>query len=494
VGIIIRQTFKSTIYVYLGAVLGFLTTGILFPRYLSTEEIGIIGVVVSYSLIIAQVSSLGFNNVTIKLFPYFDSADGKNRGFTSILLLVSLLGSIVVFIIYFLLQEFYWSTEENGREVQSFYIWIIPFTLSVLWFYIFDTYNRALLNASFGLFLKEFFQRCLILIFLVLFILLNLSFRQFVVLYLMAFLVPFFTIILYLTIKKNLILTPIKNLPGEFVSDAKRIGLFGLISGLSSIAVFNIDRIMIDSMVGTSQTGIYIIMSYFGVLVSMPSRGLNRIATSIVAQSFKKDDLESIAKIYSSSSLNQYLFGMFLFLGLVVNTHGILDFLPEEYSEGKAVLIVIGLSNLIIMLGGINNGIIANSPFYSYQAYFTLALVAISVLSNFLLIPIFEITGAACASLLSILIFNGVKWQFLKYKYGLQPYGPQYFWITLLGLFIYILLDQIPYLGVFYFDIIMRSVVTAIVFGLTVYRMRWSEEFNTFVDSLTSQFRARSKN
>ena len=70
-GEIQKQAIKGTIFNYLGIVLGFLYVGIFFPRLLTTEQIGLLSVLVAYATIAAQFSSLGFNAVTTRLFSYF---------------------------------------------------------------------------------------------------------------------------------------------------------------------------------------------------------------------------------------------------------------------------------------------------------------------------------------------------------------------------------------------------------------------------------------
>jgi len=70
-GIIIKQSVKGTIYTYIGVVLGFATTGILLPRIYSTDQVGLIKIIVAYATLVAQFGTLGFNGIAIRLFPFF---------------------------------------------------------------------------------------------------------------------------------------------------------------------------------------------------------------------------------------------------------------------------------------------------------------------------------------------------------------------------------------------------------------------------------------
>ncbi|MCK4664785.1 MAG: oligosaccharide flippase family protein [Bacteroidales bacterium] len=94
-GVIQKQSISGVIYSYIGVGLGFFITVILFTRFLSTEQIGLLRLLVSYSTIIAMFASLGINSVTIKLFPYFRNVEKKHHGYLGIALLVSLIGFFI---------------------------------------------------------------------------------------------------------------------------------------------------------------------------------------------------------------------------------------------------------------------------------------------------------------------------------------------------------------------------------------------------------------
>ncbi|MCL4483272.1 MAG: oligosaccharide flippase family protein, partial [Bacteroidetes bacterium] len=103
-GIIVKQSVKGTIYVYLGVLLGFITTAILFPRIYSTTEVGLLKIIVAYSTLIAQFGTLGINGATIRLFPFFRTEDKKHHGFLPFALLVGLIGFLISAILLLLFK------------------------------------------------------------------------------------------------------------------------------------------------------------------------------------------------------------------------------------------------------------------------------------------------------------------------------------------------------------------------------------------------------
>ena len=91
-GIIIKQSIKGSIWSYLGVAIGFVTTAYLYSEYLTTEIVGLLGLLLSYSILFAQFSSLGINGVTARLFPYFRDKGKGHNGYLFIAFLVAAFG------------------------------------------------------------------------------------------------------------------------------------------------------------------------------------------------------------------------------------------------------------------------------------------------------------------------------------------------------------------------------------------------------------------
>ena len=77
------------------------------------------------------------------------------------------------------------------------------------------------------------------------------------------------------------------------------------------------------------------------------------------------------------------------------------------------------------MSNGVNTEIILNSPYYRFNLISILLLGIISFTANYLLIPLYGLTGAAAGSTLSILLFNLLKGGFLWFRLGIQPFNHQ---------------------------------------------------------------------
>jgi len=477
-GIIEKQAIKGTFWSYLGVILGFITTGILLPRILTTEENGLLKLLVAYSALFAQLGGLGFSRVTTMLFTYFRDKTKNHNGFLFLSVIVALAGFLISILILVLLKKYIIGQEQSALFTEYFY-YIIPLIVAVLFFSVFDGYYKVLYNAVIGTVLKEFIQRLLILLSIILLFYHIIDFQGFIILYILAFTIPTLILIIGLIREGEFSLKPqLRFLTAPFSKKIASVSFFGILTSFSGKIAVSIDSIMINSIIGISQTGIYAITYFFGSIILIPSRAVTKISGVVIADSWKNNDLDNINLIYYKSSLNQFIFAIILFIGIWANIHNIFRILPEDYLPGKYVVFFIGVGCVIQMLGGMNSNIISLSRYYKVQTYFIMAHVVLLIITNMIFIPRYGIVGAALASALSHLVFNTIKFIFLRFKFGFQPYNYKFLLIFAFAAVAYGAGLLIPVMDSLVLDIIIRSAVISLVFGTLILLFRISDEIN----------------
>lgn len=491
-GIIQRQAVKGTIFSYVGVVVGFVTNSILQPYLLTPAQIGVLRLLNSYSNLFAIFFSLGLPSITIKMFPYFKDKEKGHHGFLFNALVATVLGFILATIAYFLLHDYLISTKGDGSAYfAEFIVFVIPLTFFTLLFNAIDAYARSLFNAVAGTLFKELVQRILILVTLLLIFLKLVNFDSFVWFYVAAICLPAVLIIITVISMGE---WHMKADPGflkkDLVKEMSSVGLFGLLAGTGTIMIREVDSIMIKDFVGLDATGIYSVLFYFGVLVSIPARSLRRIAGAVVADSWKENNMENIAKVYHKSCLTQFIIGLYLFLGLWLNQHNIFKILPADkgFELGYHVVTFIALSQLLQMLMGASTEIIGTSRHYKFNLPLVLFFVACLILFNFLFIPMYGLNGAALASAVSAAIYSLARFTFLYVKFKLQPFNSRFLLAILIGGISALAVWFIPALDNFIFDIILRAgIITVVFFGLTVV-LHVSEDINDTIRGILSRF------
>jgi O-antigen/teichoic acid export membrane protein len=362
-------------------------------------------------------------------------------------------------------------------------------TFFILLFTVLDIYNKLLYDAVLGILLNEFIQRLFILgiVFLYAFRIINT--KWLILLFVIAVCLKGIYLFIYLLIKGELNLKPKLDFitPG-LKKEIFSVAMFSILTGVGGSLVFSLDKILVNQLLGLSDTGVYTIAFYFGTLVLIPSRSLLRISGTLISDAWKKNDQNYIKDIYARSCINQFIVAAFLFGGIWINIDNIMVLLGPEYAGAKWVIFFIGLANVVEMGTGANAQVIAFSKHYRVALYFLIALIVLVVVTMFLFIPEWGIVGAALAIALSIFLNNLMRYVFILRTYNMQPFTYKFLTIPLvLGIayFIIGIIGQLPLI----FDVIVRSAIYAAIFGGLILLLRISEDLNNLKDKLLKRLK-----
>jgi O-antigen/teichoic acid export membrane protein len=424
VGIIEKQSIKGSFYSYIGVFIGFITAGILLPQIFSPEQNGVLDLLMAWSLVFATLATLGMNNVTVRLFPWFRNPANHHNGFFGILFWVNMAGFLLALLLYLVARP--WIIADSLKTSGLFirYVdYIVPLTAFTTIYLVIDIYYSVLMNAVRGIFLKEFIQRVIILVIILGFVGGLFHFSGFVLFYCVALSLPGVIIAILLMRDREFVIRPQPQyLTTELRKSLVSVAFYGITIAFSNILILYMDRILINSFLGLGETGVYGRAAFYGTLVSIPIRSVSKISAAVIGQQWKDEDHSAIDRLYRDTSLHQLVFGLFIFIVLCGNIPNIFHFLPQDYSSGPWVIVFIGLSNLFIMASGISGAIMTTSSHYRRLALFVVLFGIVALGGNVLLIPRLGITGAALAAAIASLFYSSLRFFFLRRRYGMQPY------------------------------------------------------------------------
>jgi len=489
VGVIQKQSISGVIWSYLGVLLGFLTTAILFTRFLKTEEIGLLRVLVSYSAVLAMFGSLGMNAVTTKMFPQFRDEKAKHQGFLGMSLIVVLAGFVLSAFIYILLKNYI--IEDAGEDSALFipyYYTVIPLSLFAILFGILDSYYRMLFNAVKGIAFKEVYQRIAIIVFLIMYYFSLITFSTLVWLYVLSNAIPVILLVFTLIKEKKFHILPrFDYIDPKLRKSLISVAFFGILASFSARLVQTIDIIMVNEFLGLSLTGVYTITFFFGTLILIPMRAMSKIGATVISEAWKKNDVKTIAEVYSKSSLTLSIVGLLFFIGIWGNIDNVFLMIGDEYIAGKYVLFFIALANVTDVSIGLSGQIIVLSRYYKWQTYLLAIYATAIIITNIIFIPMYGIIGAAFASFVSKLLFNAMKCTFIYKKFGIHPLRIKHLFLVLIAGIAWYVSSWVPQLSFYIFDIILRSVGLGLIFMLPVYYFNISEDINTHIDKILAK-------
>lgn len=469
-GIVIRQSFWSSIAAYLGVGIGYLNVVILMPKYLSPDEIGLYRTILSVAALFAPIPLFGLRSAFIRFFPR--NTEQQNR--TLVLLGLFAFGALsflllgLAFIFKPWLMLYF---AENAAAIND-YLWLILLLIFLIGIHGFlESILKAKKDIATPSFVRETLFKGLQALAVVLVGLALIDVHDFLVYQSYIYLIISILILYFVTRKFSFQFTISRDkIRDSNYSEFFLYARYALLSGLGTIVVLQIDQIMISKYIGLEANAIYTTAIFMAVVIELPRRFIAQISAPIVTEDFQANRLDKINQHYKSASINQLLIGSYIFLGVVVNLPNIYALMPsgDFYSAGLSIVYIIGFAKLINMVFSINGEIIVMSDRYRVNILLIAILGIMTICLNILLIPQYGIEGAAYASLLTFFLFNVIKFFYIKAKFNFSPFSK---WtipsILLLPAFLF-LNSQFDYSDHALLDILIRSFLLSLGFFLFV--------------------------
>ena len=486
-GIVVRQSLITTIISYAGVVIGYINLVFLYPKYLETNQVGLLRAILDSAMVLTPFASLGVPQAVAKFYPRFHSNENRLSSFISLTLLISMIGFLMLLILLKIFQgpiAIFFSAEAPELLNYSGLILWLAFTLTISG--IFEQVARSKMMIALPALLKDVviraFQASLVLFYL----LGAINFDQFLIGSVGIYTITLATLLYHLGMLKPdafQFRLPEKN-------EIKEIVVFGLITflGLSSvIVVAKVDSLMVTGFLGLEAAAIYTTTYYMASVIEVPKRALTQSASALLAHAFEKGDLKSASSIYRKTALHQMLIGGLLLTGIWANLENIFDIMPKGnvYEAGAWVVMIIGCAKLMDMSFGPSSEVIGLSKHYWFNLVVIGLLAAFTVLANIILIPVYGMNGAAIGTLGALFLYNLAKAIFISVRIKMYPFDNRTARVAIVIMLTVFVNQLIPKIGSPISDLLARSIILTVVYGLSAVGLNCSDESNRlFFDAL----------
>jgi len=427
VGLVVRQSFKSTLVTYVGVALGAMNLLYFFPRYLNPELIGIRELLLGVALSLSIFTQLGLQSAMSRFFPYFQDEQRQHNGFLLFSLGVGAVGFLIFGGLFWFLRDFWQSLfAANSPEANRYWWMILPLTALIMLQNILEIWARLHLRIVVNALLREILLRAGLTVLTLAYGHGYLGWDAFLWGICGTYAALVLLLARYLRLMGVLYLDPSRIRVRRALRPLMlRYSLWMIIGGAGVVIAERIDGLMLAWLTGLAATGIYSLSFFVGTIIEMPRRSVSQIAGTLITHAWKSRDYGTLAKLHQQAALNQMLIGGMLLVLVWTHVEALFALMPngEVYKAGKWVVLWIGLARWFDMSNGLNSEIILNSPYYRFNLASILFLGLVSFGANYLMIPRYGLTGAAAGSTLSILLFNGLKGGFLWFKLRIQPFG-----------------------------------------------------------------------
>ena len=238
---------------------------------------------------------------------------------------------------------------------------------------------------------------------------------------------------------------------------------------------------MIARFLPLAAVGIYTIAAFIPTVIEAPLFALEKIAGTKISHALAVNNLKEIQEIYFKSSRYMLLIGGLLFIGININIHDLLSLLPEEFSKGEWVVLIISIGTLFTMAAGANTSIIFNSDKYKFGAFLLILLVTIAFISNIIFIPIMGIEGAALATAISSFIYNLLKYVFIWKQFKMQPFDNNSLRILFIIAIVFISGCFLPFYNNAIITIIYKSIFVTVLYAILSFLLRVDDELIAWI-------------
>ena len=485
-GIVIKQSFKNTLILFLGFTIGGINVLFLFTHFLDKDYYGLITFLLSAANLILPLMVLGMQHTIIKFFSTYKDKELQD-GFLITSLLLPLLVIIPVGVFGMFAYDYIADLISAKNPIIKKYTYLI-FLVSLFmgYFEVFYAWTKVQFQSVVGNFIKEVFVRFMTALLLVAVYLGWLTNEQFIyavvgVYFLQVIIMFLYAITVYKPKFKMVIPPNIK----EILSFSGYI----IMAGSAGTILLEIDKFMIPQMKQIAEVAYYSVGIYIATVVALPTRAMQQIITPITAKEMNNDNFSEVEKLYKSSSINLLVIGGLLFLLINLNLADMYLIINKpEFANGFWIVLFISMAKLYEMALGTGNAIIVNSSYYRIYFYLSIGMALTVIFLNKWLIDLLGINGAAIATFLVVFIFNTIKIFFVKVKFDVQPFSLNSVKLVIVTTILLLLFLKVEFKLNPFISIILKSGLIGILYFIIVYYWKISAEFNGFINKNLKSF------
>lgn len=440
-----KQTIISSLLVYIGFLIGALNMYFYTKNgSFSPDQFGLTRIFFDFGQIIYIFSSFGVIPVIYKFYPYYkDNLAEHEIDLMTWAVVVALIGFALALLAGWYFEPlFIRKYSAKSKLIVDYYHLMFPFALGMLLFSLFEAFAWAIKKAIVANFLKETVLRIITSLFILLYYFKIINFNTFITLFSSLFFSIFIILIIFLKKNNQLhVCFKVSRVTKKFRKKMIRMQFF--LSGgniINSISQ-TIDGFLIAGFQNLAAVGVFTLSQYAANLIQVPQRSIQSISVGYLSQAWKDKNYKEINRIYTRSCINLLLLGLFIFGNVWLNAkHGmeVLN-LQKEYAAGLSVILIVGFARIIDAGTGVNGFVIGTSTFWKFDFLSGVILLSFRLPLTWILIKHYGIIGSATAELISLSVYNFIRFEFIRRKFNMQPFNAKTLYAILLCIAAYAL-------------------------------------------------------
>lgn len=487
-GIVIRQSLKSTFVNYIGVILGIPIQFYVVAKYLEPQVYGLTQVIYQAAVLFATFALLGSGSSGMRYFPYFRDEKTRDHGFLYYFMMLPALGCLIFVPLYIVLKPAiaaYFATK--SPEFVDYYYYVIPFIVILCFWFWTENYANINMRIAIPKTVREILMRLLMLGCYLAYGFGYLDVQGLILSFAASYAICLLCTGSYAlkigsstTRHRDLsVLTP------EVKRDFLNYTFIVLIGSLVNV-VYQLDIFMLSGEKGLYDAGIYSMMIFFANVVNMPARSITAISAPGVADAMKRNDTATASALFKQVSVHQLMAGAITLLVIWINLDNIFEIMPngDKFSAGRYAMLLLGLSQVVYCTLNFGGSIISYSKYYYWTLFVTVLLIFLTITTNKIFIPMWGLAGAAFATLLTNLISYSWQQVIIQFKIHANPFTWSHLRLLLIIGFLYGLNFLIPSFREVspWLDILVRTAAMGLGYVLLLYAFKVSVQVNGIID------------
>ncbi|PQJ81206.1 lipopolysaccharide biosynthesis protein [Polaribacter glomeratus] len=492
-GIVLKQSFKNTLFIYLGFAVGGINTLVLYTRFLEDEYYGLVTFLLATSNLLMPLIALGIHHTIVKFFSSYFTKIDKDKFLSSVLFLPLLIAIPIGFFgdLFYEQISSYISEKNPIIKDYTFVIYLVAFTCA--YFEVFYAWAKVHFQTVFGNILKELYNRVAVMILLFAVYLEWITKAEFIYYltasyFLRMLLMMFYAFKLYLpkfTFQR----------PNNF-KEVLRFSIYIIMAGSAGAIILDIDKFMIPGKESLETAAYYAVAVFIGSFIEAPSRAMLNILQPLTSKTLNEENHTEVASLYKKSSINLLIISGFFFVIINANINELFSLLPVQYAGGAWVVFMISLLKMYNGFLGNNGAIINNSKYYKITLPYSLIMAVSVYFLNKLFYYELDMgtDGLALATLIVIFAANTGKIFFVKRKFSMTPFTDKSFTMILVIAILYLVFTfwDFSVSNIYLYDlpihpiinIILKSILITLIYLFLIIKLNISTEitklFNQF--------------
>lgn len=487
-GVVFRQSIKTTIVTFLGAALG----GVLIlvsSNMMPEQELGFVRNLPIQGAIASFFLSAGMSTTLFYYLHRYDHRQDSER--KAVLLSVCFLVPVLLFVLavipYFLFEDVWiqYFQEKDVALLKRYMLCFPLFTLFSIVILSLESFLNAHIRSAQVGFIREVFIKGSNLVLFLLFGFSIIDFRVFVygyvgvnmlalcILYFLAGKLPDFRF------SFNWRLLSKK----EYREILTFSGFHALMNASSQLIGFLDTQLLLGlDEDGLKAIPVYTNAAYIATLVSIPYRAMIGPAAADISKAYVQELHDKVKDSYSRSGLNIFIASMFMYVLILCNLHNAAAILPRMQGDIAVLTLIMISGRLVDCSTGLNDTALNMSPYYKYNFYLSFGLLILMFIAFYLLIPPFGVYGAAFVYAGTLLMFNLAKTYFVWAKMKLNPFSKGSLTTLFIGAAVAVPVLLLPRSENAYWDAIWRSSLVAAGFAGLVLWLKPSKDVSHYVN------------